>query len=200
MNALHRSALAIAQAGARIGGALILLAAVVIAIDVVLRATFSRTVGGADELSGYALAIATAWGLSLALLHRLHIRIDSFYELLPPPFRIAIDLVSLMGFIVFIGLITIYAWGVLGQSLTSSTRSISALAVPVAIPQATWVAGFLFLILVLLLLLVESIGALLRGDVRGFFALIGPKAIAEEVEEEKADQTAAIAEIREARP
>ena len=77
---------------------------------------------------------------------------------------------------------------------------ILALAVPVAIPQATWVAGFLVLILVLLLLLVESIGALLRGDVRGFFALIGPKAIAEEVEEEKADQTAAIAEIREARP
>ena len=31
MNALHRGALAIAQAGARIGGALILLAAVVIA-------------------------------------------------------------------------------------------------------------------------------------------------------------------------
>ncbi|MGH8715027.1 MAG: TRAP transporter small permease subunit [Casimicrobiaceae bacterium] len=184
----------------RIGGALLLLAAAVIAVDVVLRTGFSRTVGGADELSGYALAISSAWGLSFALLHRLHIRIDSFYELLPPPFRIAIDLASLLGFTAFIGLITLYSWGVLGQSLTSSTRSISALAVPVAIPQATWVAGFLFLVVVLLLLLVESIAALLRGDVRRFFALIGPKAISEEVEEEKADQTASIAGSREPRP
>ena len=37
------------------------LAAVIVAVDVVLRAAFSVTIGGSDELSGYALAIASAF-------------------------------------------------------------------------------------------------------------------------------------------
>ena len=39
----------------------------------------SMTLGGADELSGYALAISSAWGFSSALLSRSHIRIDTVY-------------------------------------------------------------------------------------------------------------------------
>ena len=61
MTALYRVVYAIARAGAIAGGALLLLAAVLVAIDITLRALFARTLGGADELSGYALAIATAW-------------------------------------------------------------------------------------------------------------------------------------------
>ena len=79
MRRLHRLAEAVARAGALAGGLLLLVAAIIIGVDIVLRYTVSRSIGGADELSGYALAIATAWGLSFALVHRAHIRIDSLY-------------------------------------------------------------------------------------------------------------------------
>lgn len=39
-----------------------LLAAVLIGIDVVIRKFFATSIGGADELAGYALAIGTSWG------------------------------------------------------------------------------------------------------------------------------------------
>ena len=52
-----------AQWGLWFGGALVLLAAVLIGIDVLMRKFLARSIGGADELAGYALAIGTAWGL-----------------------------------------------------------------------------------------------------------------------------------------
>jgi len=188
MDALHRLALTIARTGALAGGGLLLLAAVVIGVDVLLRLIFSKSIGGADELSGYALAISTAWGLSFALLHRAHIRIDSLYELCPARWRAILDLLSLLGFILFMGLITQYAWGVLAQSITSNARSISALSTPIAIPQAIWFAGLVFLMIVLVLLLAEAVMAYLRGDLRKLARLIGSKAVAEEIEEEKIEQ------------
>jgi TRAP-type C4-dicarboxylate transport system permease small subunit len=184
MQRLHRLADAVASAGALIGGLLLLAAAVIIGIDIVLRYSVARSIGGADELSGYALAIATAWGLSFTLVHRAHIRIDSLYELFPAWIRAALDVLSLLAFLLFIGLTTWSAWGVLAQSITSGARSISALATPLVVPQALWFAGFVFLMLVLLLLLTEAVAAWVKGDLRRVARLIGSKAVIEEVHEE----------------
>ncbi len=52
------------------------------------------------------------------------------------------------------------------------------------VPQALWFAGFVFLMLVLLLLLTEAVTAWLRGDLRAVARLIGSKAVVEEVHEE----------------
>jgi TRAP-type C4-dicarboxylate transport system permease small subunit len=181
---LHRLAFAVTRVGALIGGMLLLLAAIIIGIDIVLRVGFARSIGGADELSGYALAIATAWGLSFTLMQRTHIRIDSLYELFPAWTRAALDVLSLLAFLLFMGLTTWYATGVFLQSMTSHARSISALAIPLVIPQAAWLAGFVFLLLVVLLLLAEAFAALAKRDLRAVARLIGSKAVVEEVQEE----------------
>ena len=81
-----------------------LLAAVLIGIDVLMRKFLDRSIGGADELAGYALAIGTAWGLGAALLDRAHIRIDSLYVLFPQKLRLALDIVALVLFIGFFAL------------------------------------------------------------------------------------------------
>jgi TRAP-type C4-dicarboxylate transport system permease small subunit len=181
---LHRLAENVASAGALVGGLLLLAAAVIIGLDIVLRYTVARSIGGADELSGYALAIATAWGLSFTLLHRAHIRIDSLYELFPAWVRAGLDVLSIVTFLLFMALTTWGAWGVLSQSAASRARSISSLATPLVIPQSVWFAGFVFLMFVLLLLLVQSIAAWMQGNLRGVARLIGSKAVAEEVQEE----------------
>ena len=80
-----------AQWGLWFGGALVLLAAVLIGIDVLMRKFLDRSIGGADELAGYSLAIGTAWGLGAALLDRAHIRIDSLYVFFPQKIRLALD-------------------------------------------------------------------------------------------------------------
>ena len=58
MQRLQTIAERISRVGAIVGGAMLLIASIVICIDITARYLFSWTVGGADELSGYALAIS----------------------------------------------------------------------------------------------------------------------------------------------
>jgi TRAP-type C4-dicarboxylate transport system permease small subunit len=175
----------ISRGGAIVGGAMLLAAAVTICIDIFLRYAFARTVGGADDLSGYALAIAGAWGLSTALLSRSHIRIDTVYvHLKSRGVRALLDVLSLVAFTVFGALVAWHGWGVVRLSYESGSRSQSAMEVPLAIPQAIWFAGIAFFLAVALLLLARALHAYVRRDLDGLFRLIGSKSSAVEAKEE----------------
>ena len=185
MRRLQSIAAGVSRAGALVGGVMLLAAAVTICIDIFLRYAFARTVGGADELAGYALAIAGAWGLSMALLSRSHIRIDTVYvRVKSRAVRAALDVLSVAAFAVFAALVAWHGWGVLRLSYESGSRSQSALETPLAIPQAVWLAGLAFFVAVALLLLARALVAWARGDLDGLFRLIGSKSATVEAKEE----------------
>lgn len=174
----------LSQFGLWFGGALILLAAILIGIDVVLRVGFNRSIGGADELSGYALAIGTSWALGAALLDRAHIRIDSLYILFSSPLRVALDLLGLALMLVFFGLVGWHGIGVFQQSLQSGSRSQSAIETPLVIPQALWLAGLALFMLTGTVLMLHALRLALRGETMAVARSIGTKSAEEEVEEE----------------
>ena len=178
MDRLQSAAEGISRVGAIVGGAMLLVASILICIDITLRYTMSVTLGGADELSGYALAISSAWGFSSALLSRSHIRIDTVYVRIKSiRFRAMLDLISLATLMGFFGMVTWYAWGVVKQSWDSDSHSLSAIEAPLVIPQGFFVA-------LSLLLLVRGLLAFIAGDYNGLFALIGSKSALAEAEEE----------------
>jgi TRAP-type C4-dicarboxylate transport system permease small subunit len=169
------------------GGALILLAAVLIGIDVLMRKFLARSIGGADELAGYALAIGTAWGLGAALIDRAHIRIDSLYVLFPRTLRLLLDLAALILLVAFFALMTWQGLGVVSQSWTSGSRSQSAIETPTVIPQALWIVGLLGFVIVGILLLLQAVSMILRGDLAGAGRAIGTRSAEEEIEDEIRD-------------
>lgn len=166
------------------GGALVLLAAVLIGIDVLLRKLFETSIGGADELAGYALAIGTSWSLGAALLDRAHIRIDSLYGLFPRGLRLGLDLVGLALFIGFFGMIAWRGWSVVEQSWVSASRSHTALATPTVIPQSVWVFGLAMLVAVGGALFVHALVLMARGEAGAAARVISTRSAAEEVGEE----------------
>jgi len=166
------------------GGALILAAAVLIGVDVTLRKFFNASIGGADELAGYALALGTAWSLGAALLDRAHIRIDSLYVLLPRWLRLALDFAGLALFIAFFGLIAWHGWSVVQQSWMSGSRSQSALATPTVIPQSLWLLGLALFFVVGLALLAHAAILIARGNASAAEHAISTRSAAEEVQEE----------------
>lgn len=184
MERLHTIAHGISRVGAIAGGMLLLLASIVIFVDITLRYTMSRTLGGADELAGYALAIASAWGFSTALLTRSHIRIDTVYVRVRRGIRAALDIASLAALAFFFALVAWHAWGVVQQSWVSQSRSQSELETLLVIPQGLWFAGLIFFVAVALLLLAQSLFAGLTGSLDKVFALIGSKSAVAEAEEE----------------
>ncbi len=177
----------VARLGLWGGGALVLLAAVLIGVDVLMRKFLSRSIGGADELAGYALAIGTAWSLGAALLDRAHIRIDSLYVLFPQKLRLALDAVAILSLVGFFALTAWHGLGVVSQSWISSSRSQSALETPTVIPQALWIAGLAGFVIVGVLLLLQAARLALAGDLNAAAQLISTRSAAEEVEDEIRD-------------
>ena len=196
MERLTTIAQGISRAGAIAGGALLLIASIVIFVDITLRYTVSRTLGGADELAGYALAIASAWGFSAALLSRSHIRIDTIYVRVRRPVRALLDILSLAALAFFFALVTWHAWGVVRQSWVSQSRSQSELETLLVIPQGLWFAGLVFFVAVAVLLLVRALLAVFGRDLDTLFATIGSKSAVAEAEEEVAAVEKAFAEER----
>jgi len=176
-----------AQWGLWFGGALVLLAAVLIGIDVLMRKFLARSIGGADELAGYALAIGTAWGLGAALIDRAHIRIDSLYGLFPRKLRLLLDFAALVLFISFFALMMWHGQGVVSQSWTSGSRSQSAIETPTVIPQTLWIIGLLGFVVVGILLLLHAVTLIVRGDLSAAGRAIGTRSAEEEIEEEIRD-------------
>ena len=168
------------------GGGLLFLAAFTVSVDVIARKVFTVSLGGADELSGYAFAIGTAWAFSFALLRRANVRVDALYQHLPLKFCALLDLLALLSLGVFVAYLARYGYEVMATSWQLSARSNSALKVPLWIPQGLWFGGLALFAATLLLLLARSLTALARGDWKTIHDLLGARSIKEEADEEAA--------------
>ncbi len=174
----------LARYGAWFGGVLVILAAVVVSIDVTLRGLFTVTLGGADELSGFALAIASAWAFGYALLERAHVRIDSVYAHLPRPVCAVLDIVGLTVFGLFMAMMAWQGTGVFAESVRNSTVTLSAVAWPLRYPQFLWVAGLWWFVIIAVLLWLRAVLTIARGQFLQVQLQIGSKTVQEEVKEE----------------
>src|SRR5690606_18501188 len=103
------------------------------------RKFFSFSLGGSDELSGYAFAISISWALSFATLQRANIRIDALYQLMPVRISALLDWVALVCLGVFIVFLTYYASDVAALSWANNSTANTILATPLWIPQYLWV-------------------------------------------------------------
>ncbi len=166
------------------GGVLLFAAAFTVSVDVIARKLFTVSLGGSDELSGYAFAIGTAWSFAFALLGRVNVRVDALYQLLPKPVCALLDILALVALGVFVAYLARWSWEVLATSWTLSAQSNSALKVPLWIPQTLWFSGLALFIVTLLLLLARALGLLFAGDWSGVNELLGARSVREEAEEE----------------
>jgi TRAP-type mannitol/chloroaromatic compound transport system permease small subunit len=177
----------IARIGTWFGGILLIAAALLVGVEVVIRKAFNVSVGGTDELAGYALAISTSWALAFTLLERAHIRIDSLYVHLPVRLCALLDVAGLVLLIGFFALITWYGYGVFWTSYTLGARSMSPLGTPLMVPQLIWVLGLAMFLAIAVLLLIRALVALVTGDLASVRRLVGSRTLREEVAAEVAE-------------
>jgi TRAP-type C4-dicarboxylate transport system permease small subunit len=163
---------------------MILASAFLIGIEVLSRKLFLFSIGGADELAGYAFAIGTSWGLAFALLERANVRVDALYCHLGARARALCDVVALASLAVFVGLLGWHAVQVLATSLQYSSRATTPLATPLWIPQGLWVLGFGLFLFGLTPLLLRTLFAGLAGDLATVRRLAGARTIKEGAAEE----------------
>ncbi len=167
-----------------IGGALIILSALMVTLEVFLRKFFNISIGGADELSGYAFGIATSFGMAYTLFERAHIRVDALYNLFPLWLKMIANVFGILLLAGFVGLICYTGWGMVSDTLAHGSRSITPMRTPLSFPQIPWLAGWLFFLFSCVLVLICSLAALFKGNVDQASRLIGTKTIDEQIQDE----------------
>lgn len=183
MNEFIKKTEMISQVAVWFSGTLLFLAAIMIAVEVVLRKAFAISIGGADELSSYALAISCTWGFSFALFRKSHIRIDVLYTRLPRGGRFALDVVAHLLLGIYIVILSYFAFFVVKTSVVKFSTANTPLATPLWIPQSLWLAGLLWFGLTIFLILAGTIFNLLKKDGNAAAQLSGISSLEEEIQE-----------------
>lgn len=112
-------------------------------LDIVLRQV-GTSLGGSEEISGYVMAISTAWGMGFALMEMGHVRIDFLRTRLNMRGRAVLDLVAMLALALTVSLIALRAWPVLSRSLANGSRANTPLETPLAWVQMPWFAGWIW--------------------------------------------------------
>ncbi|WP_420862002.1 TRAP transporter small permease subunit [Algirhabdus cladophorae] len=167
-----------------LGGTLIVLSAFLVTLEVFLRKLFNISLGGADEISGYAFGVATAFALSFALFERAHIRVDALIGVLPRKLHPWLNLLGLALLIGFAAVVATMVWGMVADTLQHGSRSITPMRVPLAIPQIPWLFGWILFVATGVLLGLVAIKRWMKGDLDGVQDLIGVKSIDEQIKDE----------------
>ncbi|GAB4293823.1 MAG: TRAP transporter small permease [Roseovarius sp.] len=162
-------------------GIAILLTTLLITYEVLTRKLLGISTGGADELSGYALAIASSWSLSFTLLRRAHVRVDAIHARLRARRQAWLDCLSVLCLTAFAATLCYFCTRFLLDTIALNARSTSSLGVALWIPQLLWVSGLALFALTCVLLAVLSVRALLAGDVGTVRQLVGSRGIGDEI-------------------
>ncbi|MBO9512713.1 MAG: TRAP transporter small permease [Variovorax sp.] len=182
LGAALRGAARISRWLAWLGGALLLLCAILVSLDVVFRAVLKVTVFESFELSTYAFAIATALGMSYALASRAHIRIEVVYQTFPVHWRGWLDVFAYAALTLSAGVLLFWCGAMVLGNYDSGARSNSSLSVPLAVPQAVWLLGLAWFAALALLYALYGLRNCLRGRADLAHRRLGVAALEEEID------------------
>ena len=166
--------------------------AIFITVDVIARAFFGFSSGATTEISGYLLAFGISWSLAHALAERAHIRIDLLVNKLPLAGRVWLHLAALLA---LAGLVAILCWSaanVIQETLLFNAHDLSALRIPMILPQGLWAIGFFMLALFATVLTLEVVVLLALGRPAEIDGLLRPR----NAEDESAEAIRAVEEAR----
>ena len=126
-----------------LAGGLLLLSVLVTLFDIVARQV-GHSLGGTDELSGYAMAIATSWGMSYTLTSLSHVRIDLLRAKCNSVWRSMFDAIAILTLAATAVTIAYRVWPVLEKTIKNSSTANTTLETPLWIPQSLWMAGWVW--------------------------------------------------------
>lgn len=169
---------------------MLLAAAGLVTAEVVLRKGLGLVFGssfvfsGSDEISAYLFAVGTSWSMAHVLVNRWHVRIDALYARLSPRVRALLDLFALLVLGLFVGALLERAWDIASTSYLEELRSNTPLRLPLAWAQLPWFAGIALFFIALILAVLRSAAALLRGDYAAVAEVAGAATQDEEIASE----------------
>lgn len=153
----------------------LLLCAAFVLTDIVMR-RFGTSLGGTEEIAGYAMALATSWGMSYTLLELGHVRIDLLRSRADSVRRALFDVFAMIVMSGVVIAIAIKAWPVLERSIVNGSRANTPLETPLVWVQAPWFAGWVWFAAMSTLTTLAALSLLVKrrhGETESFVGAFG---------------------------
>ena len=130
-------------------------------LDILMR-RIGTSFGGTEEIAGYAMALATSWGMSFTLLELGHVRIDLLRSRMKSFARSLFDVFSMVVISAVIVTVAIKAWPVVERSIRNNSHANTPLETPLALVQIPWFAGWVWFALMSCLATLASLSLVVK--------------------------------------
>lgn len=168
-------------------GILMLLLALAVTAETLLRKFFSVSLGGMDELGGYAMAICAPLAFTVALIERAHIRISLFQVRMSPKAQALTNALSALSLGLLSAYLFYFTWATLLETQSYHSAAQTPWATPLVYPQSVWLVGMGVFAVAAITLSVQAMKLVLRADWSALNAQFGADTVAEELETELGD-------------
>lgn len=158
-----------------------------VTIETVIRKLFSVSLGGVDELSGYAVAVIGPLAFAIALVERSHIRINILYLRLTRPVKRVLDALSILTLVLLAGFLTAFAFRTLADTDRFNALAQTPWATPLVYPQSLWLVSTAVFSVTALVVLARAVWSARQRDWNGFDRTLSPGTVEEELRAELED-------------
>lgn len=174
------------MAGVIFGTSMILLSVTIVA-EILLRKFFAFSLGGVDELGGYAVAIIAPLAFLVAAADSAHIRINLFHARLPLRGRALLNVAAFVSLCLLALFLLYFTIKTVLDTLAYNSIAQTPWATPLIYPQTVWLVAMSVFALGTIILAARALMLAARADWPALDRQFGPESVADEVQAELAD-------------
>ncbi len=168
-------------------GIMMILLSLAITAETLLRKFFSYSLGGIDELGGYAIAIAAPLAFTVALVENAHIRINQVTSLMPRTVQAALNGLSAVSMALLAGYFFYFTVDTVIDTQTYQSIAQTPWATPLIYPQSVWLVAMATFPLAATVFAARAVLLMGRGDWRTLNRQYGAISAQEELQAELDD-------------
>ena len=168
-------------------GVTMLLLSFLVTAETLLRKLASFSIGGVDELAGYAIAIGAPLAFTVALAERSHIRINLLYLQMGTRAKGLLDALSIIALGTLALFLAYFTVKTVADTQTYQSIAQTPWATPLIYPQALWALAMLVFTLPAIWMTARAIGMLGGGQWQALTRCFGPESVEDELKAELDD-------------
>ncbi|MDX9861939.1 MAG: TRAP transporter small permease [Rhodospirillales bacterium] len=168
-------------------GVIMIALSLVVTVETIVRKVFSISLGGVDELSGYAIAIGAPLAFAVAAVEQSHIRINLLYMRLPRLAQAMLNVVAALTLGILGVFFLIFTVDTVRDTMAYKAIAQTPWATPLIYPQALWLVTQAFFAVIAVVVAGRAIGHMAGGRWDALVQRFGPERVEDEVEAELKD-------------
>jgi TRAP-type C4-dicarboxylate transport system permease small subunit len=178
---------AVSRYAATTFGSMMLVLSALIAVETIIRKMLGISLGGVDELSGYAIAIGAPLAFTVAVVEQSHIRINLLHMQMPLRAQAILNLLAALTLAALAIYLFVFTVRTVQETHLYGSIAQTPWATPLIYPQLLWLVAMGLFALASLAVAARAVLMVLRADWRGLKRNFGPETVEEELAAELSD-------------